>query len=93
MVSKSLAPSFNFKFISKIKFLNFLCSLFILLFLLQVILKYKDYDSDFTTLSEVEKEYRKTFNLMVGSAEVGQECTLGNYCRILYLLLLETTRK
>lgn len=35
------------------------------------------------TSDEVEKEYRKRFNLMDGSTEIDGECTLGNfYCQI-----------
>lgn len=81
MVSKSLGLSFSFQFISKIKILYSICSLFIFVFLLQVIItNHQANNSDFTTLSDVEKEYRKTFNLMAGpSEEVGHECTLGHY--------------
>ena len=80
MISKSLASSFSLQLISKFKIMYSLFSLFILLFLLQVILKnYNENNFDFNkTLSNVEKEYRKTFNLMIEPAEVGQECTLGN---------------
>jgi len=80
MISKSLASSFSLQLISKFKIMYSLFSLFILLFLLQVILKnYEENNFDFNkTLSNVEKEYRKTFNLMIEPAEVGQECTLGN---------------
>lgn len=48
--------------------------------MLQVILNEKEENltSSFTNLSDLEKEYRKRFNLLDGPAEVGKECTLGN---------------
>ena len=65
--------------ISKIKVCYSLSSLFFLLFLIQTIANHRGKDSyDCTTSSEVEKIYRKRYNLLDGPAEVGDECTLGN---------------
>ena len=63
--------------ISKIKVFYSLASLFFLLFLVQLNHKEKK-SSDFKASSEVEKKYRKRYNLLDGPAEVGEECTLGN---------------
>lgn len=79
MVNKSLASSFSFRSISKITILYSLCSLFIFLFLLQVIVNDKEkYLTDLPTLTIVEKEYRRKYNLIDGPAEIDKECTLGN---------------
>lgn len=84
MIGKSLASSCNLTFIKKKKILSCLFSFFFLFFFHQVIVKTKETSStDFTTLTEIEKEYRKRFNLMDGSAEVGKECTLGKCSFIL----------
>ncbi len=82
-----MKQSYSFKFkkkmvlissISKIKVFYSLSSLFFLLFLIQTIANHRGKDSyDFTTSFEVEKVYRKRYNLLDGPAEVGEECTLG----------------
>lgn len=49
--------------------------------MLQVIINHKKEEKvstvELLTVSELEKEYRKRFNLMDGPAEVVRECSLG----------------
>jgi len=89
---KSLVVSFCSKSFSKKKLIYSLSSLFLVLYLLHIMLanqkqiKYTDY----TTYSDVEREYRKRFNLMDRPTEFDEECNLGNnYNSLLYMNIFD----
>lgn len=88
MIYKSILVSFSVKFLSKRTLIYSLSSLFLVLFLLQLsIQKMRTLTYD-TTYSEVEKIYRKRFNLMDRPAEIGEECNLGIVAIIYYIFSL-----
>lgn len=75
-------------FFRKIKILYFPCISFLILIvflnLRENLNNQEKYSGDFHPSSEIEKEYRRKFNLMKGPAEIGHKCTLGNCFSLSY---------
>jgi len=84
MIFKSRVASF-----SKKTLIYSLSSVFLVLFLLHMIANEKQINFTHSgTYSDIERKYRKKFNLMDRPAEVDEECNLGNHLPIVYILFL-----